>query len=120
MCIRDSYQIVMDKDRPLGERLAAFANRAAWIRPLGTKSYTDQINNMIRDFGKLGVIEVREGPGDPEFPATMEVEQLPPRRVLLKSMAALEEKEIRGLSNEPATPADDLDLTNIEKVHRFP
>ena len=116
----ESYQVVMDKARPLGDRLAAFANRAAWVRPLGTKSYTDQINNMIRDFGKLGVVEVREGPGDPEFPATLEVEQLPPHKVLLKSMAASEEKETRGLSHEPETPADDLDLTNIEKVHRFP
>jgi hypothetical protein len=116
----ESYEIVMDKDRPLGERLAAFANRAAWIRGLGTKSYTDQINNMIRDFGKLGVVELREGPGDQEFPATMEVEQLPPHKVLLKAVAAVEEKRVRGISNEPERSADDVDLTNIEKVHRFP
>src|ERR1043166_3712781 len=109
----ENYEIVMDKDRPLGERLAAFANRAAWIRVLGTKSYTDQINNMIRDYGKLGVVEVRKGPGDKEFPATMEVEQLPPQKVLLKAVAAMEEKE-------PERSADDVDLTGIEKVHRFP
>src|ERR1043165_4202652 len=112
----ENYEIVMDKDRPLGERLAAFANRAAWIRGLGTKSYTDQINNMIRDFGKLGVVEVREGPGDPEFPQAMEVEQLPPQRVLLKAVAAQEEKGLQALSQE----ADNVDLTGIEKVHRFP
>lgn len=116
----ESYEVVMDKDRPLEERLAAFANRAAWIRGLGTKSYTDQINNMIRDFGKLGVVEVREGPGDEEFPATLEVEQLPPHKVRLKSLAAAETKRVRGISFEPDKSADDVDLTNIEKVHRFP
>jgi len=112
----ESYDIVMDKDRPMSERLAAFANRAAWIRGLGTKSYTDQINNMIRDFGKLGVVEVRKGPGDPEFPQAMEVEQLPPQRVLLKAVAAQEERGLRALTQE----ADNVDLTGIEKVHRFP
>lgn len=117
---KESYDVVMDKDRPMGERLAAFANRASWIRGLGTKSYTAQINNMIRDYGKLGVVEVLPGPGDPEFPETMEVEQLPPRRMLLKALATLEEKEVRGLSHEPDKSADDVDLTNIEKVHRFP
>jgi hypothetical protein len=69
----------------------------------------------------MGVVEVREGPGDPEFPPTMEVEQLPPRRMLLKAVAAVEEeKETRGLSHEPDKPPQDVDLTNIEKVHRFP
>ena len=111
----ESYDIVMDQDRPMGERLAAFANRASWLRGLGTKSYTDQINNMIRDFGKLGVVEVREGPGDAEFPQTMEVEQLPSQRVLLKAVAA-QEAGFRAVSQE----ADNLDLTGIEKVHRFP
>jgi hypothetical protein len=92
----ESYEIVMDKNRPLDERITAFANRAAWIRGLGKKSYTDQINNMIRDFGKLGVVEVREGPGDKEFPATMEVEQLPPQKVLLKAVAGADRNRRRN------------------------
>ena len=75
---------------------------------------------MIRDYGKLGVVEVLPGPGDPEFPETMEVEQLPPRRMLRKAVASLEEKEIRGLSHEPDKSPEDVDLTGIEKVHRFP
>lgn len=117
---KESYDVVMDKDRPMGERLAAFANRASWLRGLGTKSYTDQINNMIRDYGKLGVVEVLPGPGDPEFPATLEVEQLPPQRMLRKAVAAQEEKQTRGLSHEPDKLPEDVDLTGIEKVHRFP
>jgi hypothetical protein len=43
---RENYEIVMDKERPIGERMAAFAKRAAWIRPLGNKSYTDQTTKL--------------------------------------------------------------------------
>jgi hypothetical protein len=119
---RQNYDIVMDEDRPLGERLAAFANRAAWIRPLGSKSYTDQINNMIRDFGHMGVVEVRKGPSDGEnFPPMMEVEQLKtshiPKRAFGMEAAG---PVLTSSTAEPHDLADDVDLTNIEKVRRFP
>jgi hypothetical protein len=116
-----NYEIVMDENRPLGERLAAFANRAAWIRPLGAKSYTDQINNMITRFGEMGVVEVREGPIDSEhFPSVIEVEQLEPRHIphVLRAEVAGPVASDRRLAL--AENADDIDLTNIEKVHRFP
>lgn len=117
---RESYDVVMDEKRPLGERLAAFANRAAWTRPLGSKSYTSQINNMIRDFGEMGVVEVREGPSDHEhFPAVMEVEDLGRRAPDLLAAGAAEAK-VRGTSREPSRSSDDVDLTQIEKVRRFP
>lgn len=119
----ENYEVVMEGGRPLGERLAAFANRANWLRPLGSVSYTDQINNMIERFGELGVVEVREGPkGDPNFPPVMEVEQFAPRPKLLRA-AAVEEEErppIRGLSRDPQFQADDVELSGIEKVRRFP
>lgn len=119
----ENYEVVMDEGRPLGERLAAFANRANWLRPLGSVSYTDQINNMIERFGELGVVEVREGPkGDPNFPPVMEVEQFAPRRKLLLTAAAEEAERppIRGLSRDPQFQADDVDLDGVEKVRRFP
>jgi hypothetical protein len=72
----DDYDIIMDDKRPLGERLAAFANRAAWTRLLGSKSYTDQINNMIEHYGNMGVVEQRDGPGGKNFPEVIEVEDL--------------------------------------------
>lgn len=116
-----NYEIVMDEKRPLGERLAAFANRAAWVRPLGTKSYTDQINKMIAHFGEMGVVEVREGPKDVEnFPPVMEVEQLKPRHIKTHLKTEAEETRVRGLSREPEKRAEELDLSNIEKVNRFP
>ena len=113
-----NYDIVMDQSRPLAERIAAFANRAAWVRPLGSKSYTDQINNMIHHFGEMGVVEHQPGPGDAAFPESFQVENLPSHsRHRLLSL----QKSEKGVEQE-ASPydADRVDLTGIEKVHRFP
>jgi L-lysine epsilon oxidase C-terminal domain len=114
----DNYKIVMDKGRPLAERLTAFANRASWIRPLGNKGYTDQINNMIHIYGDLGVVEHQPGPGDPEFPAYMEVENLPSHTHARLTAMAKSERAIDGEAAVPAT--SQIDLTGIDKVHRFP
>ena len=121
----ENYKKVMDESLPLGERLAAFASRSLWIRPLGSASYTDQINNMIAHFGKLGVVEVREGPSDrANFPATLEVEQLEPRDHVRRVL-----KAVRSMDIDLETPAvapsvqeveQDIDLSSIEKVNRFP
>jgi len=117
----ENYEIVMDTNRPLGERLAAFANRAAWIRPLGSKSYTDQINNMVEHFSALGVVEVRPGPADRNnFPAEMEVEQRPARRDTRATLAVSHDLTTSGHHHDHEELADTIDLTGIEKVRRFP
>ena len=105
----ENYDIMMDSSKPMGERLAAFANRAAWIRPLGSKSYTDQINNMIAHYGDLGVVEHRDGPADGPFPPTLEVESL-----------SAHTHRLLTASTESTQAADRVDLTGIEKVRRFP
>lgn len=122
---KENYAIVMNEAKPLGERLAAFANRSDWIAPLGTTSYTDRINNMIHHFDKLGVVEVRPGPDDRDnFPAVIEVEDQHP---LVKDMPApdarkqgveLRQSGLRTGARGAGTPAPDM--TNIEKVRRFP
>lgn len=112
------YAIVMDQDRPLGERLAAFANRAAWTRPLGAKGYQDQINHMIANISQMGVVEVRPGiPGDANFPPVMEVEDLPrhkSHRLAAQKPVAEEDGDV-----EHPHASDQVDLTGIEKVRRF-
>jgi hypothetical protein len=115
---RENYDIVVDKNRPIAERMAAFANRAAWIRPLGSKSYTDQINNMIHHYGDMGVVEQRPGPGDKEFPESTEVENLPSHTHHL--LSAMARTEHGAKTEESPHDADHVDLTGIEKVHRFP
>ena len=106
---KDDYDIVMDNKRPLGERLAAFAYRAAWTRLLGSKSYTHQINNMVEHYGDMGVVEQRGGPGGNDFPAVMQVEDLPQHA-----------RQQLAQTNEPPHASDRIDLTGIEKVRRFP
>ncbi|QEH38127.1 L-lysine 6-oxidase [Aquisphaera giovannonii] len=123
---KENYAIVMDRSRPLDERLAAFADRTPWRNPLGSVSYTDQINNMVRGFGQLGVVEARPGPGDAAFPAELEVEdQHPP--ISAGPVAAAHPAGAAAARTEAVAPgrggpasADAVDLGGIEKVRRFP
>jgi L-Lysine epsilon oxidase N-terminal/L-lysine epsilon oxidase C-terminal domain len=109
----ENYAIVMDPDKPLDKRLAAFANRATWLAPLGSGSYTEQINNMIKGFGQLGVVAAMPGPADADFPKELEVEdQHPP--------ITADPKVLAHVKRDPAASADDVDLSRIDKVHRFP
>lgn len=107
---QEDYEVVMDSQLPLAERLSAFARRASWIRPLGTKNSIDQINNLVADISQVGVVEHREGPKDRQyFPAVMQVENL------TKAV-----RERLAVANEDPNAADQLDLTGTEKMRRFP
>ena len=114
---RENYAIVMDAGQTEAARLAAFANRAAWVAPLGTGTYVDQINKMIEGFDHLGVVEVRPGPADPAGQALFPVEiQVEDQHVPVpdgKAAAAL-----HGLPGAAAKAT--TDLSTIEKVRRFP
>ncbi|MDF2629599.1 MAG: hypothetical protein K0R39_3430 [Symbiobacteriaceae bacterium] len=124
---REDYDVVMDVERRLGDRLAAFANRASWVRPLGAKSYTDQINNMIHDWGRMGLVEVLPGlPDSPHFPPVMQVEQLGPKHRHREHPRFEEQpdEEAQGpvLSHRDGSHqdlADNVDLTEIDKVRRL-
>lgn len=68
------YKTVLNENLSRDERLQAFNRRSSWPRFL-KGAWVDQINQMIDDFGKLGVIERRPGlPNDADFPPTMYVE----------------------------------------------
>jgi hypothetical protein len=70
---RESYDVVMDEGRPLAERQEAFERRAVWLRWLDPP-YMHQINQMVTDFGMLGLVETLPGPGDGAFPSELLVE----------------------------------------------
>lgn len=108
------YDTVMDAGNELGLRLQAFANRASWFAPLGLdQNYGHQLNHMIQHFGEMGVVEVRSGvPDDPNFPASMQVQSFPPAAGALMRTPGAEQKNIG--------PAEEADLSQIEKVRRFP
>jgi hypothetical protein len=107
-----AYETVMNDKLPIGDRMRAFAKRTAWIRPLGSVSYEDQINNMIEDMAQMGIVEVREGPKDNAgFPPMLEVEQLPAPHVvekrLMKAVAAVPEE------------FEDVDLAGTDKARHL-
>ena len=101
------YDIVMNDGLPMAERIAAFARRASWLRPLGSRSYTDQINNMIAHFDHMGVVETRAGPTSGPFPSAVEVEDLHPAAQAVAAAVG-------------PRAAEELDLSGIDKVRRFP
>jgi hypothetical protein len=100
-----NYAIVMNMQNPIGARLAAFASRASWMRPLGKGT---AINDMVSHYGEMGIVEQRPGPGNPEFPPVMEVESLPtPKHDALTAAAS-------------AAPPEDEEPAHREKRTRFP
>jgi hypothetical protein len=119
---REDYAVVADGRRSMDDRKAAFARRSRWIAPLGTISYTDQINKMIVGFDHLGVVKAVVGPTDTDaFPRVLEVED---RHDPIDAVAAgplSEDKTGSTRGAESATAREqEVDLTQIEKVKRFP
>lgn len=126
------YHAVMDRSRPLPERRTAFERRAVWLRWL-QGPYTMQINQMVRDFGKLGVVETHPGPDNGEFPTQILVEsevgferEVSPRR----NLRPLHVPEARDPADADAAiaravhargvPEEEVVAGYIEKVDRFP
>ena len=114
------YDTVMDTNQELGQRLQAFANRADWFAPLG-QGYVHQLNHMIHHFGEMGVVEVRQGvPDDPNFPPTMQVQAYRPAAASETQPGAAAQMPTLGAEENLTETGDVFDLTQIEKVHRFP
>jgi hypothetical protein len=113
---REKYAVVMNPEVSREDRLAAFAMRSSWLEPLGTGSYVEQINNMIKGFDHMGVVEVNPGPSDPEgralFPPVIQVED---QHVPIEST----NETVTRLAAHGGDPGVRPDLSGIDKVHRF-
>ena len=73
-----SYRKVMDKALPHDRRVTAFETRRSWTGVLPGKTQDEKMAAMVVLFGAMGIAEQRPGPaGDPAFPETMQVAQLP-------------------------------------------
>lgn len=71
---QDDYETAVGPGSAPEERRAAFERRAVWDRWL-PQDRIEQMNAMVKDFGKLGLVERRPGAADdPDLPATMFVE----------------------------------------------
>lgn len=127
------YQTAIDISKPREERIAAFNQRATWLRVL-SQSYMEAINEFVHEFGKMGVVEMREGvKGDQELPEVMlveskpefpEVESISANRNLIAlhiSEAAEEgQAEAVSLAAQAADRSEEEFMSGyIEKVRRF-
>ena len=102
-----SYNTVIDTNKPLDERIAAFYDRGLWYQSLGPKRpYLEQITRMVDHFDELGVMERREAQSGPDFPSVMYVATVPPGAPVVPPAAAKalvevrEEPEESGVSEE--------------------
>jgi hypothetical protein len=68
------YRIVMEHDRPMSERVAAFRRRRDWERFIARPTRPPTLELMVNDWPKLGMVAEHPGPGDPQFPRTFKVE----------------------------------------------
>jgi hypothetical protein len=68
------YRIVMDRSRPLEERQAAFRRRHDWERFVARPTRPPTLKLMVEEWPKMGMVAVRPGPGDAEFPSSFKVE----------------------------------------------
>jgi L-Lysine epsilon oxidase N-terminal/L-lysine epsilon oxidase C-terminal domain len=142
---KQNYDVVMNTTLPLDERLKAFANRAAWTRPIDRPVYTDTINTFIAHIDWVGVVEPWPGPpaeadGSRPFPAELEVEDHAHTEEETEALAATGEAA-RVTDRKPrlaasgrtstgaatthptsqhATEALERQLGTIEKARRFP
>lgn len=71
----EDYATAIDNAKPRAERLAAFRRRKEWVdEGLGESPYLQQIVDMLRHYGSMGLVEARKGVnGDIEIPAVIYV-----------------------------------------------
>ncbi len=114
----EDYLIAIDPAKSPEEREAAFQRRANWLRGLGVP-YTVAINNMVTEFGKLGVVEARPGvKDDDKFPPVMLVESKPDLPEPAQAQAVTASIDTRATG--PLPEGGEAALPLITKVHRFP
>ena len=71
----EDYKTVMNEKASVAQRMKAFEKRPMWHRAFRSDA-TSQVNQMVRDFGKMGIIVAMPGPKDSavNFPSVLLVE----------------------------------------------
>ena len=87
----EDYKIAIDTKQPREDRLAAFNRRPLWLRALlhGNAGVAAVMNEMIKEFGTLGIVEARPGvKNDPDIPEVIFVESIADPRMRKEATAA--------------------------------
>ncbi|UFX12712.1 hypothetical protein [Sinorhizobium meliloti] len=102
----EDYSKVMNESLSRDERIAAFNQRHHWLRSIMKGGVATVMMRMIKQFGELGIVEVRPGiKDDPDFPEQINVESLAAGNMKLMAMEAA-----KMLAEMPRP------LTNLEKA----
>ena len=131
----EDYEKAIDPGLTPEERQTAFERRAVWDRWL-PPDRIEQMNAMVKDFGKLGLVERRVAPtADPDLPATMLVEsevsfhpeQPPPPLRNLRCLHVPEaddpelgEAAVAAAISQTDVPDEEVMAGFFDKVVRFP
>jgi hypothetical protein len=107
------YQIVTDPNLPPAQRLSAFNNRSKWMRVLD-KSYKIYINQMVSDFGEMGVVETHVNATDPLLPPLILVESEP--GAIVASPTNVKKFALAAAASEPDSERHEAPA---DKIHRF-
>lgn len=110
----ENYEIATNSKLPAAERLAAFNNRPKWMRVLAT-NYKVYINQMVSDFGKLGVVETHANPSDSLLPEKILVESKPGK---IPPLPAPPKAKTAALLSESAAPSHEVPLEKVHRIHR--
>ena len=113
----EDYQTVINTALPREQRVAAFNQRAPWLRAVDGPVIADVMMRMIAEFGALGIVEARPGvKGDPDFPETMFVELLAASRL---KQAAMRIHGLRSAPPRPLTRVERAGWSSEEQFHEF-
>ena len=113
----DDYETVIDTALPREQRVAAFNQRASWLRAVDGPVIADVMMRMIAEFGALGIVEARPGvKGDPDFPETMFVESLAGSRL---RQAAMQIHGLRAAAPQPLTRVERAGWSSEEQFREF-
>jgi hypothetical protein len=116
------FSIVMDPNAKPEARLAAFYRRENWFRIFNHLDETG-IELMIKNFGKLGIVEERKGPSDlPVVPGKVWVESEPGKVAADTAPAAQARTPVAERSVKGAKPAPNPRTGNppsFERLRRF-
>jgi hypothetical protein len=71
---QEDYLVVIDTTAPMADRQAAFEQRYDWERFVTAANRTETLQNMVENWGDLGIVTEQPGPTDGAFPPVMKVE----------------------------------------------
>ncbi|MFZ0272634.1 MAG: LodA/GoxA family CTQ-dependent oxidase [Acidobacteriaceae bacterium] len=110
------YETVMNTHLSREDRIAAYNQRASWIRAF-KGSVVQTMLQMVAHFGSLGVVEPRLGfKDDPDFPETIYVESLAGSRLRVEAMKAA---DLIATLDRPQTRLEQAGWESQEQLEEF-